>query len=216
MSTPAASTTQGPRLPRGERVLWQGAPDWRAVYRRVFHARALAAYFGLILAARAASVLVDGGSAADAALAVAWLLPAPLFALGMLALMAWLIERTSRYTITDQRVVMRIGVVLDVTFNFPFTVVESAALRASPDGTGDLSIAFTTGNQIGYAHLWPHARPWQLRRAEPALRCVRDAAGVARILSRALADATGGTARIDAAPERASASHPLPSGAAVG
>lgn len=213
MSAPADPSTQVPALPRGERVLWQGAPAWRAVYLRVFHARALAAYFALILAARAAAVLVDGGGAADAALAVAWLLPAPVFALGMLALMAWLIERTSRYTITDQRVVMRIGVVLDVTFNFPFKVIESAGLKTWADGSGDLSVAFTQGNQIGYAHLWPHARPWRLRRAEPALRCVRDAAGVARILSRALAEATGGTARIASAPATEPASHPLPSGA---
>jgi hypothetical protein len=213
VSTSHGHSTQGPALPRGERVLWQGAPAWRAVYLRVFHARALAAYFGLILAARAAVVLADGGGVADAALAVGWLLPAPLFALGMLALMAWLVERTSRYTITDRRVVMRIGMVLDVTFNFPFSVVESAALRTWPDGTGDVSIAFMPGNQIGYAHLWPHARPWRLRRAEPALRCVRDAAAVGRILSRALAEATGGTPRTAAAPTDLPTSHPIPSGA---
>lgn len=194
MSAQPARSSRPQGLPAGERVLWQGAPDWRAVLVRVFHARKLAVYFALLLAARAATVLADGGATSDAALAVAVLLPAPLFALGMLALMAWLIERTSRYTITDRRLVMHVGVVLDVTFNFPFKVVESAALKAYPDGSGDLSIAFLPGNQIGYAHLWPHARPWRISRVEPALRCVPQAAAVAALLGRALADASGGAA----------------------
>ena len=211
MSKPADPTTE---LPRGERVLWQGAPAWRAVFLRVFHARKLVAYFAILLAARAVFMLADGAGAADAALAVAVLLPLPLFALGMLALMAWLIERTSRYTITDRRLVMRVGVVLDVTFNFPFKVVESAALKTWPDGTGDLSIAFLPGNQIGYAHLWPHARPWRLRRVEPALRCVPRASEVAAILGRALAEATGGTTRAAPAPREAPVGIGLPTAAA--
>jgi hypothetical protein len=189
-------------LPRGERVLWQGAPAWRAVYLHVFHARALAVYFVLLLVARAIVVLAEGGGATDAALAVLVLAPAPVFALGMLALMAWLIGRTSRYTITDRRVIMHVGVVLDVTFNFPFKVVESAALKTFRDGSGDVSVAFLPGNQIGYAHLWPHARPWRISRVEPALRCVPDAAAVAAVLGRALAEAAGGTAAPAPAPLR--------------
>lgn len=207
----APTTTPSPLpLPAGERVLWQGAPAWRVVLARVFHARKLALYFALLLAARAATVLVDGGGAADAAIAVAALLPAPLFALGMLALMAWLIERTSRYTITDRRLVMHVGVVLDVTFNFPFKAIESAAVKRHPDGSGDLSVAFVAGQQIGYAHLWPHARPWRLSRAEPALRCIRDVDQVAALLARALAAATGGVAR-EAQPETAVRGIGLPS-----
>lgn len=182
-------------LPRGERVLWQGAPEWRAVFAHVFHARALVAYFALMLAARGAFALADGAHPADAALAVAVLLPAPLFALAMLALVSWLVGRTSRYTITNRRLIMRVGIVLDVTFNFPFKVVGAAALKEHADGTGDLSISFLPGNQIGYAHLWPHARPWRISQAEPALRCVPRAAQVADLLARALAEAAGGAPR---------------------
>jgi hypothetical protein len=202
VSEPSARPPSLP-LPRGERVLWQGAPAWRAVFLRVFHARTLVAYFVLMLAVRAVFLLADGAVAADAAMAVAVLLPLPLFALGMLALMAWLVGRTSRYTITDRRVVMKVGVVLDVTFNFPFRVIESAALKSWPGGSGDISIAFLPGNQIGYAHLWPHARPWRLRRVEPTLRCVPAAAAVAAILARALAEATSGAARAVSEPREA-------------
>ena len=44
-------------LPAGERVLWQGSPQWRVMARRTFHVRKLTLYFGVILAARAATVL---------------------------------------------------------------------------------------------------------------------------------------------------------------
>jgi hypothetical protein len=205
----SAAGIQLAALPRSERVLWQGAPAWRSVFLHVFHARGLVVYFALMLAGRAAFVVADGGGAADALLAVLVLLPAPAFALGMLALLAWLVGRTSHYTITDRRIVMHVGVVLDVTFNFPYTVVESAALKRYADGSGDLSVAFLPGNQIGYAHLWPHARPWRISRVEPALRCVPDAAAVANLLGQALAEAAGGSRRAPRVATAASIETPL-------
>jgi hypothetical protein len=180
------------QLPDGEQVLWQGAPDWRAVFRRVMHGRKLAAYFALILALRAGFVVADGGSAADAVIAVLWLLPLVLLAVGVAALMAWLIQRTTWYTVTSRRVVMRIGIVLEITCNFPFKAIDSAGLRLHGDGTGDIPLMFPDGAEIAYAHLWPHARPWHFRRTVPMLRCVPDAASVAALLARAIAAASGG------------------------
>ena len=37
------------RLPPGERILWQGRPDWRVLARRALHVRGLAFYLGLML-----------------------------------------------------------------------------------------------------------------------------------------------------------------------
>ncbi|MEO8011083.1 MAG: photosynthetic complex putative assembly protein PuhB, partial [Dokdonella sp.] len=107
---------------------------------------------------------------------------------------AWLTARASWYTITDQRVVMRIGIVLEVTYNFPFKVIDEVGLRMYADGTGDLPLCFMPGEQIAYVHLWPHAKPWHVRRTQPMMRCVPDAANVAALLSRAMATRTGGSA----------------------
>jgi hypothetical protein len=41
-------------LPPGERVRWEGAPEWRSLAVHVFHVRKLAIYFALLLAWRAA------------------------------------------------------------------------------------------------------------------------------------------------------------------
>ena len=40
-------------LPRGERLLWQGAPDWRVLAVAAFHIRKLAIYFAAMLAVQA-------------------------------------------------------------------------------------------------------------------------------------------------------------------
>jgi hypothetical protein len=202
MSSGTASAVQAlpQALPAGERVLWQGAPQWRQVFLRVFHARKLLVYFGLLLALRAAFTIADGGGASEAALSVLWLVPAPLFVLAMVAVLSWLVERTTWYTVTSRRVVMRIGMVLEVTFNFPFKVIDAVSLRQHPGGYGDIALAFMDGEQIAYPHLWPHARPWHFRRTQPMLRCVPDAARVAGLLAQSLAEAGGGVraVRVDA------------------
>lgn len=174
-------------LPRGERLLWQGSPDWRVMAREAMHLRMLSVYFAVLLAARAVNVLANGGSAVDAGLAVLWPLPLAAVALGLLALLAWLVCRTSVYTVTDRRVVMRVGVVLSITFNLPYSQIESAGLRTNADGTGDITLVLAYTDRIAYVHLWPHARPWHLKRTEPMLRALPQVQGVAQILSNALA-----------------------------
>ena len=36
-------------LEPGERILWQGVPDWRLLAIQVFHVRAIAIYFAVLL-----------------------------------------------------------------------------------------------------------------------------------------------------------------------
>lgn len=182
-------------LPEGEHILWQGSPDWRTLARRGFHVRKFALYFGLLLLWRAVTRLADGGSGLDALVAVAWLVPLPLIAIGILACLAWLVSRNAVYTITNRRIVLRIGIVLTMALNLPFRVIDSAGLRLHRDGTADIPLQLLPGQQIAYLHLWPHARPWRFARSEPMLRCVPDGQAVAQILAGALAAAIGQAAQ---------------------
>lgn len=178
-------------LPRGETMLWQGSPDWRLLARDAMHTRMLALYFAALLILRGATALAHGGSSIEAVEAMLWLLPLPLAAIATLAFLAWLIARTSVYSVTDKRVVMRIGVVLSITFNLPYTRIDAAAVRLNADGSGDVTLLLDTADRIAYAHLWPHARPWHLKRTQPMLRALPQARAVAALLSKALADANG-------------------------
>lgn len=173
-------------LPPGETLLWQGAPDWRVLARRAFHVRKFALYFAVLMAWRVASTLADGGGATEALTALLWPLPLAALALGFIVLLAWLVSRTSLYTLTDRRVVMRVGVVLTVTFNLPLRRIEAAHLVERADGSGDIALQLDPEDRIGLLHLWPHARPWQLARPQPTLRALAQVRPVARLLGEAL------------------------------
>jgi hypothetical protein len=178
-------------LPPSERLIWQGSPDWRRMARDAVHIRELAVYFAVLLAWRGANAASDGKGLHEVLVSVMWLAPLAVMALGMLALLAWLMARTSVYTITDRRVVMRIGIVLTVTFNLPFKRIVNASLHAHADGSGDIALGLAGPDRIAYAHLWPHVRPWKLARTEPMLRALPDARAVAVLLSAALAESAG-------------------------
>ena len=178
-------------LPAGERMLWQGAPDWHALAVQALHLRAAAIYFALLLLWQMAGTATDGAGIARTLLAALPLALLALFALGTLALIAWLMGRSTVYTITDRRVVMRIGIVLTVTFNLPYRRIDAAALRRRAGDIGDITLTLGGPDRIAWLHLWPHVRPWQLKRPQPMLRALPQAEQVAGILSAALAAAAG-------------------------
>lgn len=197
-------------LPAGEHLLWQGSPDWRALARSAFHLRKLALYFALMLALRGVVSYADGGSASQALLAALWLLPLAALGLGLVAVIAWLSARTTVYTLTDKRVVMRIGIVLTVTYNLPLKRITAADLALQPGGHGDISLALGDKDRIAWLQLWPHARPWRLAKPEPSLRSVPDASAVAKRLVQAWSAATGRVAAPTAAAAERGETAPRP------
>lgn len=178
-------------LPEGERVLWRGAPDWKSLALHVFHVRAVAVYFAILIAWEA-STGVSGGVAAGEA-AVTGVLQALLgaAAIGLLSLLAWLIARSTVYTVTNERVVIRAGVALPKAVNIPFKVIGSASLKARASGNGDIPLQLTGPDRVAYLSLWPHVRPWRLNNAQPMLRGLPNAAEAAQVLAGALAEKAG-------------------------
>lgn len=198
-------------LPPGERMLWQGAPAWRVLALEALHLRKFALYFALLLAWRAADALQAGAGVPGALWAAAGVLPLALLALALLAGFAWLVGRTTVYTVTDRRIVMRIGVVLSVSFNLPYAAIASASLRLRRDGHGDIALVLAGRDRIAWLHLWPHARAWQLRRPQPLLRALPDARALAQTIADALAaSAAQASATVPAAAETAPGGINLP------
>jgi Bacterial PH domain len=188
-------------LPAGERILWQGAPDWKALARRVFHVNKVAAYFALMLAWRFASTYADTQSMIDAFASLAWLAPIFALGLGLLLLLGWWSARSTAYTLTNKRIAMRIGIVLTVTYNLPLKRIESADLHAAGSGCQDIALTLERGTNIAWLHLWPHVRPWRLAQTQPMLRALPDASAVAALLATAWSEVNG----VAATPHRESA-----------
>jgi hypothetical protein len=174
------------RPPEGEEILWQGEPSWKALFKRALFARIVAIWFGLWCAWTLAELATGREGLTEATAGLTLQLFQGGFVLGVLALVAWGTAKTTVYTITNRRLVMRIGMALDMTLNLPFRQIANLDLRRYADGTGDLAVALSGNDRIGYLHLWPHARPWRFNRAEPMLRAVANAEGVGAILAEAL------------------------------
>ncbi len=192
--------------PPHEHVLWQGSPDWKALALRAFHLRKLALYFAVMLLLRAVVTLADGGGALQALKDVAWLLPLPVAGLGLVLALAWMSARTTVYTLTNRRIVMRVGIVLTLSFNLPFKCIAAADMAPAPYGTGEIALTLATEDRIAYLQLWPHARPWQLRKPQPMLRCVPQPERVAQLLVAQWREATGLEVQATTAPSSVPAS----------
>jgi hypothetical protein len=108
-----------------------------------------------------------------------------LIAAAVLLWLAWAQARGAIYTITSARVLLRVGAALTVTFNIPFRQIAAARLDLRRGGHGTIALETAGDTRLAFLALWPHARPWHLRRPQPALRCIPDAARVARLLAEA-------------------------------
>ena len=168
----------------------------------------------LLLAWYALSRYWDGHDAAAVALSALPLVGVSLLCLMLLAFLGWLNARTTVYTITNRRVVLRIGVALTMAINIPFRQIAAANLKTRSDGSGDITLQLLDGNRIAYLHLWPHARAWRLKQPEPMLRAIAHVQPVARILGDALAASLETTAERAAEPrvrgKRRAAPQPRP------
>jgi hypothetical protein len=173
-------------LPAGETILWQGEPRWFDLATEAFHIRAVSAYFAAMLTWRTADAVVHGQAATSAVLSALSVAPLAAAAVGLLAGMAWLNSRTTVYTITNKRVVMRFGAAVPKAINIPFGIIESAALKAAPNGAGDLALTLKAPNRLALLHIWPHARPWRMATPQPTLRALPNAAAAAALLASAM------------------------------
>jgi hypothetical protein len=202
-------STQGlpARLPEGERIIWQGSPNWRVLVRSLFHVRMVAAYFALIILWCVAGSWRDGSASGVIALSAARMTGAALVPLGFMTLYAWLMQRTSVYTITNRRVVMHFGVAFPMSFNIPFAKIAGAALTTQPDGSGDIPLQLAEGEKLAYLVMWPNVRPWRMAKPEPMIRGIDNAQSVAQLLSRALAASASLPVRVEAVAPRAAAAN---------
>jgi len=178
-------------LPPGEQILWQGAPDARIFARSALGAQWIGGYFVLLVG----WALVSGtplGALLTAGFGV--------LAMGLIYGFALLVARSTVYTITNRRVVLRIGAALSKCINLPLVKLGGADMRNLGAGFGDIALSLEGPSMLGYAMLWPHARPFRLAKPQPMLRALPNAAEAAGILAKATAAVVPVQKRSEAAP----------------
>ena len=179
------------RLPSDEFIVWQGSPDIGALAASAFHIKKLVMYFLLLIVACAWPALEAQAGAMAVLQAIKWIAPLSLLGLASVWLMAYMTSRTTVYTLTNKRVVMRLGIVLTVTFNLPLKQIASSDIRLLEAGFGDMTLALQGSDRIAWVHLWPSVRPWRISKPEPTLRAISDVQEVAVKLRDAWTLATG-------------------------
>lgn len=163
-------------LPEDEHIIWQGAPDWKSMVMSALHIRLTIVYFLSIFAV--AAFQGDTGTAlAMIALGV--------IATGLFFLFAWGVARTTVYTLTNKRIVLRIGVALNKCINLPLNQMEAANLKLVAGHHGNIALSLKGMPRLGYLMLWPHARSLRFVRPQPMLRAIPDAEKVAGLLFEA-------------------------------
>jgi Bacterial PH domain len=178
-------------LPEGERLLWQGAPGWKSLAVRAYHVRKVAAYFAVLVAWRVGVGLYNGHAVADVVVSCAFLFTLGGIAIGVLSLLAYLNARSTVYSITSRRVLLRHGIAVPLTMNIPFKLIDDAALKTFKDDSGDIALRLSPTERIGYLITWPHLRPGKITRPQPSLRAVDRPREVADLLGAALAADAG-------------------------
>lgn len=174
------------RLPSGERILWQGAPSWWGIASHAMHIRGVAIYLALIVLWGTSSAMMNHQPPTDVLIFAFKLTGLSIVALAALAFYARLVARSTLYTLTNHRVVMRFGVALPMSMNIPLRTIVSADVKIYRDGSGDIPLAVASDRRQSLIVLWPHVRPWRTTRPEPMLRSIAKAADVAQLLTSSL------------------------------
>ena len=180
-------------LPDDEHIIWQGAPEWKSMALSALHIRLAFVYFLVIVA----TALFRGDwSTAMAVTALGAV------TIGMFVLFAWGVSRTTVYTLTNKRVVLRIGVALNKCINLPLTELESANLKQVSHSSGNIVLTLKGMPRLGYLMLWPHARSLRFVRPQPMLRAIPEAQKVSALLFKATQAVQPVAPRQEARPER--------------
>jgi len=202
-------------LPAGEHVLWEAAPDARALATHVFHRRFVALYFAAMLLWWGIET-VEPVSSQAFAVGLGIRLVLTVIVLAIAEVLARASARTSWYAITNRRIVMRLGIVFPMSINIPFSIIDGARVGTFRDGTGQLVLTLGKAHRLAYIALWPHCQVFRFTHPEPVLRALLDPKAVSALLVNAIAavaepdvriERTGG--RADAPAETIAAAQPV-------
>lgn len=182
--------------PEDEKILWQGSPSRNSMAIHVFHVRKVIVYFGLLMAFQLATGLYDGVAVTVIASDLAILAAGTGACLVLLSGLAWGYSRSTIYTITSKRLVMRHGIALPMSINIPFSKIDAAQMVEHGSGTGTITMQITRENRLAWLALWPNVRPWNFKAPQPALRCIHGPQSVASLLATAMAAAEGDCIRL--------------------
>jgi hypothetical protein len=170
------------KLPQGEQLLWQGQPERHALAARAMYLKYIAFYLVALIAARTGYLILDGESVATWSGMLAWQVLASAFVMLLIVGLAVVYSRTTRYSLTNERLIIKTGAAITIHINLPLQQITAADLREYSDGTGDITLQVSRAEKLYWLLLWPNTRSWWIRPLRPVLRGLKDVQTVAHLL----------------------------------
>ena len=169
-------------LPNGEKLIWQGHPEKRALATRAMYLKYIAFYLVVLIAARTGYLIMDGEPVATWSGMLVWQVLASAFVMLLIVGLATVYSRTTRYSLTNERLIIKTGAAITIHINLPLQQITAADLREYSDGTGDITLQVSRAEKLYWLLLWPNVRSWWIRPLRPVLRGLQDAQTVAHLL----------------------------------
>ena len=170
-------------LPNGEQLVWQGQPERRALATRAMYLKYIAFYLVALIAARTGYLILDGESVATWSGMLVWQVLASAFVMLLIVGLAAVYSRTTRYSLTNERLIIKTGAAITIHINLPLQQIIGADLREYSDDTGDITLQVSQADKLYWLLMWPNVRSWWVRPLRPVLRGLKDAPTVAHLLA---------------------------------
>ena len=181
-AAPDGARSLSENLPNGEQLVWQGQPERRALATRAMYLKYIAFYLVALIAARTGYLILDGESVATWSGMLVWQVLASAFVMLLIVGLAAVYSRTTRYSLTNERLIIKTGAAITIHINLPLQQIIAADLREYSDGTGDITLQVSRAEKLYWLLIWPNVRSWWIRPLRPVLRGLKDAQAVAHLL----------------------------------
>ena len=181
-AAPDGALSLSENLPNGEQLVWQGQPERRALATRAMYLKYIAFYLVALIAARTGYLILDGESVATWSGMLVWQVLASAFVMLLIVGLAAVYSRTTRYSLTNERLIIKTGAAITIHINLPLQQIIAADLREYSDGTGDITLQVSRAEKLYWLLIWPNVRSWWIRPLRPVLRGLKDAQAVAHLL----------------------------------
>ncbi len=161
-------------LPADEMLIWQGRPEATAIATRAMYLWYVVAYLLGLAVFRTGFLVMSDAPLSEWSALLAWQLLASLFIVGIILGLAAVYGKSTIYTLTNRRLILRTGAAVPIHVNFPLEQIAAADLTVFSDGTGDIALKLDNSDKLYWLLLWPNIRSWWVRPLQPLLRGLRD------------------------------------------
>ena len=155
-AAPLNAANLAENLPADEVLIWQGRPEANAIAIRAMYLWYVVAYLLGLVVLRTGYLIMGDAPISEWSALLAWQLIASLFVVGVIVGISALYGKTTIYSLTNRRLILRTGAAVPIHVNFPLEQIASADLKVFSDGTGDIALKLENSDKLYWLLLWPN------------------------------------------------------------